>query len=279
MKSLVGKTNAFIISEIAYEGAYLKAVSDNSIEAFLPKEEVSSTLSVGDSLDAFTFLDQDNLTATLKKPIAQLGDFALLKVNTINRIGAFMDLGLEKELLVPFNEQKPKFELGRSYLVHLYLDKASQRLCGSSNLNKFISVESDGLKKNDEVQIIVAGRTDLGYKVIVNQKFWGIVFADQVFKPLLIGQTMTAYVAKVRDDNKLDIRLTKMGVSASSDLSDIILKKLEQDNGVIYLGDKSDPELIKKTFGCSKANFKRALGHLFKQGKVELSATKVTLIK
>ncbi|MDE3271286.1 CvfB family protein [Pseudoalteromonas sp. G4] len=278
MSIQLGKINNLIVNEIAYEGAYLTDHQGNG-EVFLKKDELPEGLTTKQSIDVFVYEEQGNLTATTKTPIAQLGDFALLQVTSINKIGAFVDLGIGKELLVPFNEQKPKFELSRSYLVKLYLDKASQRLCGSSNLNKFVKPESTGFKKSQEVSIIIAGRTDLGFKVIVNNEFWGMVFTDQVFKPLFIGQKLQAYVAKVREDGKLDIRLSKPGVAGSNELSDEIYKKLFSENGVIHLGDKSDPVAIKKMFGCSKANFKRAIGHLFKEGKIDLAATKISLIK
>jgi predicted RNA-binding protein (virulence factor B family) len=278
MSIQLGLINNLVVNEIAYEGAYLTDTQGNG-EVFLKKEELPEGLSINQTLDVFVYEEQGNLTATTQTPIAQLGDFALLQVTSINKVGAFVDLGIGKELLVPFNEQKPKFELSRSYLVKLYLDKASQRLCGSSNLNKFVKQESDGIKKSQEVSIIVAGRTDLGFKVIVNNEFWGMVFTDQVFKPLFIGQKLQAYVAKVREDGKLDIRLSKPGVAGSSELSDVIYEKLVSENGVIHLGDKSDPVAIKKMFGCSKANFKRAIGHLFKEGKIDLAATKISLIK
>jgi len=278
MSIQLGLINNLVVNEIAYEGAYLTDAQGNG-EVFLKKEELPEGLSINQTLDVFVYEEQGNLTATTQTPIAQLGDFALLQVTSINKVGAFVDLGIGKELLVPFNEQKPKFELSRSYLVKLYLDKASQRLCGSSNLNKFVKQESDGINKSQEVSIIVAGRTDLGFKVIVNNEFWGMVFTDQVFKPLFIGQKLQAYVAKVREDGKLDIRLSKPGVAGSSELSDVIYEKLVSENGVIHLGDKSDPVAIKKMFGCSKANFKRAIGHLFKEGKIDLAATKISLIK
>ena len=278
MSIQLGLINNLAVNEIAYDGAYLTDPQGNG-EVFLKKEELPEGLTINQSLDVFVYEEQGNLTATTQTPIAQLGDFALLQVTSINKVGAFVDLGIGKELLVPFNEQKPKFELSRSYLVKLYLDKASQRLCGSSNLNKFVKQESDGIKKSQEVSIIVAGRTDLGFKVIVNNEFWGMVFTDQVFKPLFIGQKLQAYVAKVREDGKLDIRLSKPGVAGSSELSDVIYDKLVSENGVIHLGDKSDPVAIKKMFGCSKANFKRAIGHLFKEGKIDLAATKISLIK
>ncbi|WP_100913388.1 S1 RNA-binding domain-containing protein [Pseudoalteromonas spongiae] len=274
----LGKMNSLVVNEIAYEGAYLTDDSGNG-EVFLKKEEMPNGLAVKQVIEVFVFEEQGNLTATTKTPIAQLGDFALLQVTSINAIGAFVDMGIGKELLVPYNEQRPKFELSRSYLVHLYLDKASQRLCGSSNLNKFVKQEATGFKKSQEVSIIVAGRTDLGFKVIVNNEYWGMVFTDQVFKPLFIGQKLQAYVAKLREDGKLDIRLSKPGVAGSNELSDVIYDKLTQENGVIHLGDKSDPIAIKKAFGCSKANFKRAIGHLFKEGKIDLAATKITLVK
>lgn len=279
MSVVVGKINSLRVNELAYEGAYLTDTNGEN-EVFLPKEHVQANLKEDDTLSAFVYQDSDNqLIATLKDPIAQLGDFKLLRVKEINRTGAFIDIGIERDVLVPFNEQRPKMSEGQSYLVHLYLDKASQRLCASSHLNRFVSSDAQGYKRFQEVEIIIAGRTDLGYKVIVDKKYWGVIYNNSVFKKIYVGQTFTAYINKQREDGKLDIVLDKPGIEKSHALADSILNKLAEENGVLPVGDKSAPELIKRLFGTSKANFKKAIGHLYKTGKIELEATQIKLIK
>ncbi|WP_404340192.1 S1 RNA-binding domain-containing protein [Pseudoalteromonas mariniglutinosa] len=274
--SYLGTTQTLFVNEVSNEGAYLDGHELG--EVFLPSHEIKEPLEAGDSVSVFIYLDHANLaTATTKKPIAQVGEFALLRVKEINSIGAFLDWGLEKDVLAPFNEQKPKMQEGHSYLVRLYLDNASQRICASSNFNKFINKTEPEYTKFQEVELIVAGKTDLGYKVLINEAHIGVVYYNTVFKKLFVGQCLKGYIQKIRDDGKVDVLLEKPGMSKVSDLGETIIAKLKSEGGVIHLGDKSDPEAIRKAFSTSKANYKKAIGGLFKQGLIDIEAKSIRL--
>ncbi|MBE3673874.1 CvfB family protein [Pseudoalteromonas distincta] len=274
--SYLGTTQTLFVKEVSNEGAYLDG--HDLGEVFLPKQEIKHELEAGDSISVFIFLDNANLaTATIKKPHAQVGEYALLRVKEINSIGAFLDWGLEKDVLAPFNEQKPRMQEGHSYLVRLYLDNASQRICASNNFNRFLSKDEPQYTHLQEVDLIVAGKTDIGYKVLIKESHFGVVFYNMVFKSLFVGQKLKGYIQKVRDDGKIDVVLEKPGMGKVSDLGETIMQKLKNEGGVIPLGDKSDPEAIKKMFSTSKANYKKAIGGLFKQELIDIEAKSIRL--
>lgn len=274
--SYLGTTQTLFVKEVSNEGAYLDG--HDLGEVFLPKQEIKHELEAGDSISVFIFLDNANLaTATIKKPHAQVGEYTLLRVKEINSIGAFLDWGLEKDVLAPFNEQKPRMQEGHSYLVRLYLDNASQRICASNNFNRFLSKDEPQYTHLQEVDLIVAGKTDIGYKVLIEESHFGVVFYNMVFKSLFVGQKLKGYIQKVRDDGKIDVVLEKPGMGKVSDLGETIMQKLKNEGGVIPLGDKSDPEAIKKMFSTSKANYKKAIGGLFKQELIDIEAKSIRL--
>ena len=274
--SYLGTTQTLFVKEVSNEGAYLDG--HDLGEVFLPKQEIKHELEAGDSISVFIFLDNANLaTATTKKPHAQVGEYALLRVKEINSIGAFLDWGLEKDVLTPFNEQKPRMQEGHSYLVRLYLDNASQRICASNNFNRFLSKDEPQYTYLQEVDLIVAGKTDIGYKVLIEESHFGVVFYNMVFKSLFVGQKLKGYIQKVRDDGKIDVVLEKPGMGKVSDLGETIMQKLKNEGGVIPLGDKSEPEAIKKMFSTSKANYKKAIGGLFKQELIDIEAKSIRL--
>ena len=274
--SILGTTQTLFVNEMSNEGAYLDGRDLG--EVFLPSKEIDYELEAGDSVQVFIYLDHaGHPTGTTKKPLAEVGEFALLRVKAINSTGAFLDWGLEKDVLAPYNEQKPKMKDGFSYLVRLYLDNASQRICASSNFNKFLSNDEPTYSTMEEVDLIVAGKTDLGYKVLVNEAHIGVVYYNTVFKKLFVGQRLKGFIQKVREDGKIDVLLEKPGMGKVNDLGEKILAKLKAEGGVLHLGDKSDPEAIKKTFSTSKANYKKAIGGLFKQGLIEIEATSIRL--
>lgn len=251
--SYLGTTQTLFVNEVSNEGAYLDGHELG--EVFLPSHEIKHELEAGDSVSVFIFLDNANLaTATTKKPLAQVGEYALLRVKEINSIGAFLDWGLEKDVLAPFNEQKPRMQEGYSYLVRLYLDNASGRICASNNFNRFLNKTEPEYAPLQEVQLIVAGKTDIGYKVIIEEAHFGVIFYNMVFKNMFVGQRLTGYVQKVREDGKIDVILEKPGMAKVSELGEKIMDKLKQEGGVLAIGDKSEPELIKKVFSTSKAN-------------------------
>ncbi|NMR24107.1 GntR family transcriptional regulator [Pseudoalteromonas sp. NEC-BIFX-2020_015] len=274
--SYLGTTQTLFVNEVSNEGAYLDG--HDLGEVFLPSNEIKYELEAGDSISVFIFLDNANLaTATTKKPLAQVGEFALLRVKEMNSIGAFLDWGLEKDVLAPFNEQKPRMQEGYSYLVRLYLDNASGRICASNNFNRFINKTEPEYTPLQEVQLIVAGKTDIGYKVLIEEAHYGVIFYNMVFKNMFVGQRLTGFIQKVREDGKIDVILEKPGMGKVSDLGEKIMDKLKAEGGVIALGDKSDPEVIKKVFSTSKANYKKAIGGLFKQGLIDIEAKAIRL--
>ncbi|MBG9997643.1 GntR family transcriptional regulator [Pseudoalteromonas sp. NSLLW24] len=274
--SYLGTTQTLFVKEVSNEGAYLDG--HDLGEVFLPKQEIKHELEAGDSISVFIFLDNANLaTATTKKPHAQVGEYALLRVKEINSIGAFLDWGLEKDVLTPFNEQKPRMQEGHSYLVRLYLDNASQRICASNNFNRFLSKDEPQYTYLQEVDLIVAGKTDIGYKVLIEESHFGVVFYNMVFKSLFVGQKLKGFIQKVREDGKIDVVLEKPGMGKVSDLGETIMQKLKNEGGVIPLGDKSEPEAIKKMFSTSKANYKKAIGGLFKQELIDIEAKSIRL--
>ncbi|WP_261593589.1 S1 RNA-binding domain-containing protein [Pseudoalteromonas holothuriae] len=274
--NMLGRIETLMISEICAEGAYLNG---NELgEVFLPSAELEEHLEAGDSAQVFIYQDsQGHPTATTKTPVAQVGEFALLRVKALSTVGAFMDIGIDKDVLAPFNEQKPKMQEGRSYLVKLYLDNASQRICASSNLNKFVNKTEPSYEKLQEVRLIVAAKTDIGYKVIINEQHFGVVFFNTVFKRMFVGQKLTGFVKSIREDGKIDVVLEKPGMEKVTGLGEQILQALQDNGGHLPLGDKSDPEQIKKAFATSKANFKKAIGGLFKQGKINIEAKSISL--
>lgn len=274
--SYLGTTQTLFVNEVSNEGAYLDG--HDLGEVFLPGSEIKHELEAGDSVSVFIFLDNANLaTATTKKPLAQVGEYALLRVKEINSIGAFLDWGLEKDVLAPFNEQKPRMQEGYSYLVRLYLDNASGRICASNNFNRFLNKTEPEYAPLQEVQLIVAGKTDIGYKVIIEEAHFGVIFYNMVFKNMFVGQRLTGFIQKVREDGKIDVILEKPGMAKVSDLGEKIMDRLKSEGGVIALGDKSDPETIKKVFSTSKANYKKAIGGLFKQGLIDIEAKAIRL--
>ncbi|CAM4221333.1 GntR family transcriptional regulator [Pseudoalteromonas sp. SR44-5] len=274
--SYLGTTQTLFVNEVSNEGAYLDG--HDLGEVFLPSSEIKHELEAGDSVSVFIFLDNANLaTATTKKPLAQVGEYALLRVKEINSIGAFLDWGLDKDVLAPFNEQKPRMQEGYSYLVRLYLDNASGRICASNNFNRFINKTEPEYAPLQEVQLIVAGKTDIGYKVLIEEAHYGVIFYNMVFKNMFVGQRLTGFIQKVREDGKIDVILEKPGMAKVSDLGEKIMDRLKSEGGVIALGDKSDPETIKKVFSTSKANYKKAIGGLFKQGLIDIEAKAIRL--
>ncbi len=274
--SILGTQQTLSVQEVAHEGAYLDGAELGDV--FLPRNEFTDEPEQGSQVSVFVYLDSDGQpVATCKRPLAQVGDFALLRVKDINRTGAFLDWGLEKDLLVPFNEQKPKMRDGYSYLVRLYLDNASGRICASSNLNKFVGKTPAQYKQGEKVSLIIAGKTDIGFKAIVNEAHWGVLYFNTVFKKLFVGQRLEGYINKVREDDKIDLTLEAPGMAKVDELSERILAELKARNGMLPLGDKSDPEQIKRLFSTSKANYKKAIGGLFKRGLIDIEAKSIRI--
>lgn len=232
---------------------------------------------IGSAVSVFLYLDsEDQLIATTEKPFVMVGQVGQLKVVASTKVGAFLNWGLKKDLLVPFSEQHLPMQLDYSYLVYCYVDR-SNRIVASSKLDKFIGKTTPSYQSGDEVNIMVTEPTELGYKAVVDNQHWGVLYKDQVFKPLRRGYTTKAYIHKVRDDGKIDLLLEKPGYQKTVSIADQILQKLTAANGELPLSDKSEPEAIYAAFGVSKKVFKQAIGGLMKDGKISIEPQKIVL--
>lgn len=243
----------------------------------LPNRVVPKACRPGDTLQVFLYLDsEDRLIATTQHPLATVGELACLEVAAVNEVGAFMKWGLDKDLLVPFSEQKEAMEAGQTRLVYLYLDN-SKRIVASERLNRFFKDEAHPFQFNDKVNITVYGPTDLGMKVVVENRYWGVIHGADLNRPLKMGQKLDAYIKHPRPDGKLDVSLIPMGYGKTDDLSTLILEKLGQADGYIAISDKSSADEIKDYFGVSKRVFKMALGKLYKERKITIEKQGIRL--
>ena len=274
----LGKINTLTIVKHVDFGVYLDG--QNMGEILMPKRYVTLDMKDGDEVTVMVYLDgEERYVATTEVPLAQVGDFAWLKVNKIENAGAFLDWGLSKELLVPFSEQKIKMEEGRSYLIYIYIDKVTDRITASMKLEKFFDSATPEYAKNEEVDIIVWTPTEIGYKAIVNGKHQGVLYKNEVFKKLFTGQKMKAYIKKVREDGKIDLILDKPGYVKIDSTAQSIMTLLEKAGGFLPYNDKTDPEVIYNIFGISKKAFKQSVGNLFKQRLITLSDKGIEKVK
>jgi hypothetical protein len=273
----LGKVNRLQIVKFVDFGLYLDG--GEGVEILLPRRYVTDEMKEGDEIDVFVYADsEDRLVATTETPKAKVGEFAFLQVAAVNNVGAFMDWGLMKDLLVPFREQKVRMEKGRYYVVYIYVDDNSKRIVASAKLDKFLDNKIPQYEPNDEVEIIVTKKTDLGYKVIVDNLFWGMIYHNEIFKDINIGEVHKAYVKNIRDDQKIDVILTSnKGKDRVDTVADEILDFLKINNGFMKFNDSSSPEEIKKQFKCSKKDFKKSIGLLFKKGIVTITDDGVKL--
>ncbi len=273
----LGRWNDLPIVRFTEHGAYLDAGVTGEI--LMPRAYVTREMRPGDIVHVFVYLDQqERLVATTEKPLAQVGEFAFLRVSWVNRYGAFLDWGLMKDLFVPFSEQKTKMVQGRSYLVFIYIDRETRRIVGSAKVEHFIDPSQPGYEREQEVDVIVWQRTPLGYKVIVDNRYAGLIYEDQTYHAeLRIGDRMRGYIMKEHPDGKLDISLQRLGKERFLDFSQVLMQRLEEAGGFLPYTDKSDAEDIAETFGVSKKTFKRAVGTLYKQRLILLGDDGITL--
>nr|WP_282706957.1 S1-like domain-containing RNA-binding protein [Natroniella acetigena] len=212
-------------------------------------------------------------------PKAKVGEFAYLKVKDVNRVGAFLDWGLEKDLFVPFAEQEGKMKEGKSYVVGVFLDQQTDRITASQRLDKFIEQEQIELSEGDEVELLIYRFTDLGVKVIINNKYYGLIYNDDLYRELEVGQETTGYIKKIREDNKIDVSLRKIGYGRIEDAKEKILKQLVAEDGFLPLHDKSSPQAIKDRLQMSKGSFKKAIGGLYKEKIIDITEEGIRLKK
>ncbi len=260
----LGRFNTLKIAKEVDFGLYLDGGEEGEI--LLPKRYVPEHYAIGDELRVFIYLDnEERLVATTQTPYVQVGGFACLEVTWVNRYGAFLDWGLMKDLFCPFREQRQRMEVGRRYVVHAHVDDESFRIMASARLEHFLDKDAPQYEPWQEVDIMVWQRTDLGYKVIVDDRFSGLVFRDEVFRPMHMGLRLKAYVKQVRPDGKIDIALQKSGYGNVEDFAHVLLQHLRDNGGRTALGDKSPSQDIYDTFGVSKKVFKKAVGDLYKR--------------
>ena len=260
----LGKYNQLeVVKEVDF-GIYLDGGDDGEI--LLPSRYVPADCKPGDWLNVFIYLDnEERLVATTLTPYAQVGEFACLQVAWTNEYGAFLDWGLMKDLFVPFREQKAKMVKGRRYVVHVHIDEDSFRIMASAKVERYLSHGQPPYQPGDTVEVLVWQRTDLGFKVIVENRFGGLLYANEVFRPLDVGDRLEAYVKQVRPDGKIDLELQRGGFRKVDDFADVLMDYIRRHGGTIALGDKSPAEDIYAAFGVSKKTFKKAVGDLYKK--------------
>ena len=281
-----GKFNTLKISRRSENGYYLaEAIPETSEdgvmeEVLLPAKFCTKDIKVGDDLKVFLYKDsEDRPVATTQIPLAQVGEAAYLLVKQITSIGAFLDWGLDKELFLPFKEQAQHVDLEKFYLVYIYLDYATKRPVATTNLNKFIKNREVTLKQNDEVDLLITYDNEVGTRVIINNKHWGVLFKNEIFKKIEKGTHVKGFVKKIREDGKIDVALQKQGYAVAKDVCEQLIEKLKEHKGYLPLSDVTPPEVIHDVLGMSKKNFKKAVGILYKDGKIELRENLIVLKK
>ena len=272
----IGNYNELEVAKFVDFGVYLDSEDG---EILLPIKYVPENLELGDKLNVFIYRDsEDRMIATTLKPKATVGQFAALEVKESSSIGAFLDWGLEKDLFVPFHNQRQPMEVGKKYVVYIYLDDSSDRIAGSTKLNKYLQPADDQISEGQQVKLLVSNATELGYNVIIDNKYSGILYHNEVFKNLETGDEVTGYIKKIRPDGKIDVSLQQTGFAEVQDASQEVLTKLKQSGGTLNLSDKSDPQEIYAALGMSKKTFKKAIGTLYKEGKINLEPTRISLL-
>ncbi|EHU5192640.1 CvfB family protein [Vibrio parahaemolyticus] len=273
----IGQINSLEVIKKADFGVFLDGDDYGSV--LLPNKHVPEGTELGDHIEVFLYFDSESqLAATIDKPIAQVGEWGLMKIEGINQTGAFVNWGIkEKDLLIPFSEQRARFTAGQNILVYVYTDKASGRIVGTTKFNKWLDKTPANYEVNEEVDLIIAERSQLGYKAIVNGKHWGMIFPSDVLGKLFIGKKLKGYIKQVREDGKIDLSLQKVGVAKMDDLSSKIIDLLEKKGGFLPLNDKSSPEAIFDAFRTSKGTYKKTIGGLYKQGKIVIEKDGIRL--
>ena len=264
-----GQWNTMRVVKILDFGIYLDGGEDGEI--LMPTKWVPEGTLVDDMLDVFIYFDsEDRLIATTLTPKAKVGEFAFLKVAEVNQFGAFMEWGLDKDLMVPFKEQNAKMIKGRNYIVYPYIDPRTKRIAASARLEKFLDVEPHEYTAGEQVDLMIWTRSDLGFNAIINSKHTGMLYGNQIFKNVGTGMQMKGYIKLVRPDGKIDLLLEKPGFEKIDELSAYILQVLEVHGGYMDFNDKSPADEIYNVFQMSKKNFKKALGTLYRQKKISI---------
>ena len=273
----LGKFNTLrVVKEVDF-GMYLDGGEDGEI--LLPLRYVPEGCQPGDLLNVFIYLDnEERLVATTLTPLVQVGEFACLEVAWVNQFGAFLNWGLMKDLFVPFSEQKMKMQVGRKYVIHAHLDDESYRIVASAKVERYLSKDRPEYASGDEVNILIWQKTDLGFKAIIDNKYSGLLYENEIFSTLQTGMEMKAFVKQVREDGKVDLILQKPGFEKVDDFAKTLLDYIKEQGGRIHLNDKSPAEDIYATFGVSKKTFKKGVGDLYKKHLILLPGDGIVLV-
>ncbi|OWK98106.1 RNA-binding protein [Kaistella haifensis DSM 19056] len=272
----LGKTQLLKIAEKNYSGLFLE--DENGERAFLPKIFASEDAEIGDEMEVFVYQDDDKLKATTEKPNAEVGEFAVMTCVQSLPSGAFMDWGIIKDLFIPYKQQKQKIVEGKRYLVYVYIDEFLNLITGTTRFKRNPAYEDLPFRKGDKVNLILMGEGELGWNVIVNKKYIGLIYASDVYKKLFPLSEEIGYIKSIREDGKIDVSLQPEGYENNDEFQQIILDKLNQNYGLLYLSDKSEPEEIKQELQMSKKNFKKAIGGLYRDKKIEILEDKIRLV-
>jgi len=273
----LGRYNRLRIVKRTEIGIFLD--SDSYGEILLPRKYVQDSMQPGDEIEVFVYNDsEDRIIATTARPKAQVGECAYLKVVGSSKFGAFLDWGLPKDLLVPFSEQQKPMQKGYSYTAYLFVDESTDRIAASTRLEDYLSMDGSGFKPRQAVECLIYGKSDLGFKAVVDGSHLGQFFESETFRPLHYGESVKAYIKQVRKDGKIDLMLQLPSHLERDRLSDAIVEHLRQNDGISKMTDKSPPEDIYRTFGVSKASYKKALGKLYKQRSIAIDKHQIRLL-
>lgn len=268
MKLSIGNYNTLEITKETPQGLYL---ASSQGEILLPNKFIPQNYTLGDHLTVFVYTDsEDRLIATTQTPKVKVGAFASLLVKDVTRYGAFLDWGLDKDLLLPYKEQPYQVKAGDHVVIRAFLDYKTQRVIAVAKIESFLEKDTHTLEEGKEVSILIYDRTPMGYKAVVDQKYGGMIYQNEVFNPIQVGVSMTGYIKKIREDGKVDITLQQTGYAGVLDAKEQIMQQLQDEGGFLPYHDNSSPEAIKEKFHMSKKNFKKAIGGLFKEGKVNI---------
>jgi predicted RNA-binding protein (virulence factor B family) len=271
----LGKTQYLKIAEQNYSGLFLE--DEDGERAFLSKVFAPENPIVGDEMEVFVFQDDDKLKATTEKPIAEVGEFAVLTCVESMPSGAFMNWGIIKDLFIPYKQQKSKILEGKRYLVNLYVDEFTDLITGTTKFKRNPQYENTPFQKGDKVNLILMNESELGWNVVINKEYIGLIYASDVYKKLYPLSEEIGYIKAIREDGKIDVSLQPEGYEHNDEFQKIILDALEANHGLLYLSDKSSPEDIKQELQMSKKNFKKAIGGLYKWNKIEILEDKIKL--
>lgn len=280
----IGKYNSLTILRDTQVGLFLgnpEKDPEGIHDVLLPNKYVPNEFEIGEELIVFVYLDHEQRpVATTLEPYILLNEFALLRVNYINQVGAFMDWGMEKDILVPFKEQARPMEKGKRYLVYLYMDEKTNRLVASSKTNQFLNNDELTVENGEEVELIVSHITEIGINVIINEKHKGLLYKDEVYDDAIrTGDRMRGFIKNIRPDNKIDVSLQKQGYESIEPNAEKILDELRASRGFLRLNDNSHPEDIKTVLKMSKKTFKKAIGALYKEKLIEIKEDGIYLVK